>query len=84
MIHSRLEEVAVEPERDFWTRKAPKYVAYIFSPEDWVYKLRKPHDLADREKSFCPDCFANEKIVLLQDGCCPCCTFQIVNLSIGS
>ena len=81
MIHSRLEEVAVEPERDFWTRKAPKYVAYIFSPEDWVYKLRRPHNVADHQKEFCPDCFADEKIALLEDGCCPCCTFQIVNLS---
>jgi hypothetical protein len=81
MIRSRFEEVAVEPDREFWTREGQKYVAYIFSPEDWIYKLRKPLNVADHQKEFCPDCFANEKIVLLQDGCCPRCTFQIVNLS---
>jgi len=79
MIHPIFGQVAVEPEREFWTREAPKYLAYIFSPEDWVYKLRKPRDLAERQQEFCPDCFTNEKIAVLQDGCCPSCTFQVVN-----
>ena len=81
MIHSRFEDVAIKPEKEFWTRTARKYVAYIFSPEDRVYKLRNPHDLADRQKEFCPDCFANEKIILLEDGYCPRCSFQILDLS---
>jgi hypothetical protein len=80
MISPRFEP-AVEPEREYWTREARQYAPYIFSPDTWVYKLSKPHNVADQQKEFCPDCFATERIVELKDGCCPWCTFEIVNLS---
>jgi hypothetical protein len=79
MMDPKFEQQAVE-KNEYWTREASKYVAYFFSPETWVYKLGKTGNLADHQKEFCPDCFENERIVQLQDGCCPSCQFQILDM----
>jgi hypothetical protein len=81
MSKEGMSPLEAESKSAYWTKEAPKYEPLIFSPETWVYKLSKPHNVANRRKEFCADCFANEKIVELQDGCCSWCTFQLVNLS---